>query len=189
MSHFNHQRRRNRTLSVELLESRQLLSKNISGMITGGLLNNVVQPSLAPGATGSIQFLGDGKLAHFGKGKSPATNKEVHVISYFSNTQPLFYQVGVNGKNISFSQTTGAELEDGLTHDKIFVQFTGSGEVTNAKKSEASFSWHGNVTGGTGGYINVSTVPTTALFQAAGKFVGTDGKITVKLVKVLIEHA
>jgi hypothetical protein len=181
MSHPNHQRRRNRTFRVEGLESRELLSAvgvpahhvaevaplvrkdpKIKGK-THGPVTNFGTGSGAINITAT--FSSGGKLEHLGK-------------STFDGT--VTYSINGTGKEVTFSTGT-ANLQADNSTDVIRVSFDGIGKVTSKSKMESSFSWAGNVVGGTGIYANA-----TGPFTAKGDLLGMKGEIKVTELKLII---
>jgi hypothetical protein len=161
MSHTNLKRRRNRTLSIEFLESRRVLEKNITGTIHG------VLQQFGPGAgvVATATFGCKGDLKHFS------------ATSFFIGS--VQYSVNGNGKDITFTSSgTPSLTNEHHQADVINFHFTGTGKVTSKSKSEATFTWNGTVVGGAGGY---SEVAHGTVFHAHGHLFGNTMKITATL--------
>jgi hypothetical protein len=168
MSHPNLERRRNRTLSVELLESRLVLHKTIMGTIHGTLLGFTPGPGIIAQASFACN---EGTLKHF-------------------NAKPLFsgsvdYRVsGTNGKDITFMATAGGssslpDLRDDNNQANFYVvDFTGTGKVTNTTKLHATFTWDGTLVGAAGDFSGAAH---GTAFHAHGTLSGNTHKISVTL--------
>jgi hypothetical protein len=148
-------------LSVEFLESRQLLSKTITGTIHGTLQ----QFGPGSGVIGTATFGCKGDLKHFSKA------------SLFVGS--VQYTVSGNGKDITFTSSGSPSLvNEHKNVDTILVDFAGTGKVTSKTKSEATFTWNGSVVGGAGGYSGVAH---GTEFHAHGDLFGHTFKIKATL--------
>jgi hypothetical protein len=178
MSHPNHQRRRNRTIRLEILESRTLLSAvgvpahhvaevaplvRKDPKITGTLEGSLTKFSPGAGVIGTATFGCKGKLKDFS-----------HKSLFLGSVE---YLVTQNAKDVTYTSSGSQSLTDENNNaDTILVNFTGHGEVTNKKESKATFEWNGSVSGGTGKYANM-----TGTFHAKGDLFGNTFKMKATL--------
>jgi hypothetical protein len=170
MTHFNQERRRNRTLSVERLESRQLLTRTITGALHGSLTG------FAHGTGGSLlaNFEATGKLENFGGPHKKDQSELIGEVRYIPKTSG----------EIMFTAEKLAVLEDKQAPaDQIYFDYSGTGKFTSKSKSEATFTWNGMITGGAGVFGMVA--PGT--FHAHGTlFGGTKNEIKITKLTVHI---
>jgi hypothetical protein len=125
--------------------------------------------STPTGGVLSATVRAEGKFSNFG---DPGRSEFVDEVRY-----------SLNGKDITFSTVSFAvlkELKD--ISNQIYFDFTGTGKVTSASKSEATFTWNGKIEGGGGVFLKV---PTSGTFEAKGKLFGMKHEIEITKLTVI----
>ncbi len=165
MSSLNHKRRRSRSIRLELLESRELLSavglpahqaaevaplakisvKTLKGSLSG---RAVVTPVSITQGTVSLSASGTGGFDFTGSDDYSVNKK--HAIKY----------------------TSGVGILSGSGGDQVDVSFTGSGKETGV--ASFTFSVKGPVKGGAGTFAGAA-----GKFTAKGSFDGATGVLSV----------
>jgi hypothetical protein len=168
MSHTNLKRRRNRTLSVEFLESRQLL-KTITGTVAGELFQFTVGTTAIQRAT----FSTTGKLQYIILDKGPQESRFDGAVNY-STSQ--------DGKSVTFTGSESAYVK--AKHNQSLINVTFTGTATEKSKTEWKFAWTGTVLGGTEDY---SGAKQGTLFGATGKITGAKHKLDKISMKIDVE--